>query len=72
MDRKLTVGELVMCKIPGMSKKLHDAWERPFRVIAVLGPVNYRVKELYGKERVKVIHINNAKVYAETDKRCVC
>ena len=60
-----------MCKIPGMSKKLHDAWEGPFRVIAVLGPVNYRVKEVYGKERVKVIHINNAKVYVEREKE-VC
>ena len=38
----------------------------------MLGPVNYGVKELYGKEHVKVIHINNANVYAETDKRCVC
>ena len=51
-----------MCKIPGMSKKLHDAWEGPFRVIAVLGPVNYSVKEVCGKECVKVIHVNNAKV----------
>ena len=65
VDRELTVVELVMCKIPGMSKKLHYAWEGPFRVIAVLGPVNYRVKEVYGKERVKVVHINNAKVYVE-------
>ena len=68
MDRKLTVGELVMCKIPRMSKKLHDAWKGSFRVIAVLGPVNDRVKEVIGKENVKVIHINNAKVYVEREK----
>ena len=57
-----------MHKIPGMSMKLHDAWEGPFRVIAVLGPVNYRVKEVYGKEHVKVILINHAKGYVEQEK----
>ena len=34
----------------------------------MLGPVNYREKEVYGKDQVKVIHINNAKVYVEREK----
>ena len=67
IDRKLEVGQLVMCRIPGMSRKLQDAWEGPFRVIDVLGKVNYRVKEVCGKEREKVIHINNAKGYLERE-----
>jgi len=54
-----------MCKIPEMSMKLHDAWEGPFRVIVVLGLMNYRVKEVYGKEQVKVINIKHAEVYVE-------
>ena len=44
-----------------MCKKLHDAWEGPFRVESVLSAVNYKVKEVQGKERMKTIHINNAK-----------
>jgi len=39
--------------------------ERLFRVIAVLGPVNYLLEEVCGKEHVQV----NSNVYVEM---CVC
>ena len=51
-----------------MCKKLHDAWEGPFRVASVLSTVNYKVKEVQGKERMKTIHINNAKRYVERER----
>jgi len=66
--RHLNVGDLVMCWIPGLCKKLHDSWEGPFRVENVLIAVNYKVKELQGKERMKIIHINNAKRYVERER----
>ena len=65
VERYLNVGDLVMCRIPGLCKKLRDAWEGPFRVQSELSAVNYKVKEVQGKERMKTIHINNAKRYVE-------
>ena len=41
----MNVGNLVMCRIPGLCKKLHDAWGGPLRVESVLRAVNYKVKE---------------------------
>ena len=57
-----------MCWIPGLCKKLHDAWEGPFRVDSVLSVVKYKVKEVQGKERMKTFHINNAKQYVERER----
>ena len=71
VERHLNVGDLVMCWIPGLCKKLHDPWEGPFRVESVLSAVNYKVKEVQGKERMKTIHINNAKRYVERERE-VC
>ena len=67
VERHLNVGDLVMCRIPGLCKKLHDAWEGPFRVESVLSAVNYKVKKVQGKERMKTIHINNAKRYVKQE-----
>jgi len=46
VERRLNVGDLVMCRIPGLCKKLHDSWEGLFRVENVLSAVNYKVKEV--------------------------
>ena len=61
VERHLNVGDLVICRIPGLCKKLHDC----------LVAVNYKVKEVQGKERMKTIHINNAKRYVERERE-VC
>ena len=64
-DRTLEVGDFVLCKIPGMRGSLQDSWEGPFRVIKMCNIVNYKVKEVHGKQREKVIHFNNAKRYVK-------
>ena len=66
-DRTLEVGEFVLCKIPGMRGSLQDSWEGPFRVGKMCNRVNYNVNEVHGKQREKVIHLNNAKRYVERE-----
>ncbi len=52
-DRQLKVGERILCRIPGLAAKLEDSWDGPYCVLEKLG----------GRQKVKIIHINNAKVY---------
>ena len=61
VDRTLEVGDLVLCRIPGMSGKLMEAWHGPYPVEARKSRVDYQVK--VGKGRCKVLHINNLKRY---------
>ena len=61
VDRKLEVGDQVLCRIPGMSGKLMESWHGPYPVEARKSRVDYQVK--VGKGRAKVLHINNLKKY---------
>ena len=51
-----------------MVGKLQDSWEGPYVVMSKLGPVNYRIKEDGGREKVKVVHIKNCKLYVEREE----
>ena len=61
VDRQLSEGDLVLCRIPGMSHKLQEAWHGPYSVIERKNRVNYKVD--LGKGRRKVLHINNLKKF---------
>ena len=61
VERTLSEGDLVLCRVPGMTKKLREAWHGPYPVMKALNRVDYRVK--LGKGRSKVLHINNLKRY---------
>ena len=61
VDRKLDVGDLVLCRVPGMSHKLEEAWHGPYKVLERLNRVDFRVD--LGKGRKKVLHINNLKKF---------
>ena len=61
VNRKLEVGDKVMCRIPGMIKKLGESWHGPYDVVARKSRVDYVVNLGKGKGRIKVLHINNLK-----------
>ena len=64
--RELEVDNLVLCRLPGMAKKLEESWQGPFRVTEKLNRVNYRVRT--GKGRGKVLHVNNLKLFHEREE----
>ena len=59
VNRTLKEGDLVLCRVPGMSKKLKESWHGPYEVVKSLNRVDYKVQ--LGKGRSKVLHINNLK-----------
>ena len=61
VNRTLDVGDQVLCRVPGMTKKLKEAWHGPYVVEARKSRVDYLVKLGKGKGRTKVLHINNLK-----------
>ena len=61
VERELEEGDLVLCRVPGMSSKLEEAWHGPYPVIEKLNRVDYRIE--VGKGRKKVLHINNMKKF---------
>ena len=61
VDRKLEEGDLVLCRVSGMSHKLEEAWHGPYTVVEKLNRVDYRID--LGKGRQKVLHINNMKQF---------
>ena len=61
VDRVLEEGDLVLCRVPGMTHKLEEAWHGPYPIVEKLNRVDYRVA--VGKGRHKVLHINNLKKY---------
>ena len=61
VNRTLEPGDKVMCRIPGMSKKLKESWHGPYVVEARKSRVDYLVNLGKGKGRIKVLHINNLK-----------
>ena len=65
--RVLKVGDKVLCRIPGMIKKLQESWKGPYTVKKKLNDVDYLVETRKGKS--KVLHINNLKLYKEREDR---
>ena len=59
VNRQFKIGDLVLCRIPGMTHKLKESWHGPYPVVEVLNRVDYRVE--IGRGRKKVLHINNLK-----------
>ncbi len=56
--REFEVGELVLYRIPGMSCKLADSWEGPFKVLERKGEVNYKIGKVGKETHAKVVHVN--------------
>ena len=63
VNRTLEVGDKVLCRIPGMSKKLKESWHGPYVVEARKSRVDYLVNLGKGKGRTKVLHVNNLKKF---------
>ena len=63
VNRTLDVGDQELCRVPGMTKKLKEAWHGPYVVEARKSRVDYLVKLGKGKGRTKVLHINNLKKF---------
>ncbi len=63
--REFKVGDLVLYRVPGMTCKLADSWEGPYKIVERKGAVNYKIGKI-GKERhSKVVHVNCLKEYKE-------
>ena len=67
VSRELEEGDLVLCRIPGMTAKLEEAWHGPYPVIEKVNRVDYRVD--LGRGRRKVLHINNLKKFYVRERR---
>ena len=61
VERSVVAGDLVLCRVPGMSKKLKESWHGPYEVMKAVNRVDYKVK--LRKGRTKVLHINNLKKF---------
>ena len=61
VDRTLEEGDQVLCRVPGMSHKLQEAWHGPYTVIERKNRVDYKID--VGRGRRKILHINNLKKY---------
>ncbi len=63
--REFKEGDLVLYRVPGMTCKLADSWEGPYRVVARMGKVNYKIGKCGKEKHAKVVHVNCLKVYRE-------
>ncbi len=63
--RTLEEGDLVLYRVPGMSCKLADSWEGPYKVLSKLGVVNYKIGKVGSEKHAKVVHVNCLKKYKE-------
>ena len=66
VTRVLKPGDKVLCRIPGMIKKLRESWKGPYTVKKKLNDVDYLVEIRQGKS--KVLHINNLKLFKEREE----
>jgi len=60
-DRKLHVGDSVLLLLPTERNKLALAWRGPYKVVGIVGDIDYRVE--VSPEKVKTYHINMQKRY---------
>ena len=65
VTREFELGDLVLCRVPGMVAKLEESWHGPYPVVGKLNRVDYRVEMSKGKP--KVLHINNLKRFQERE-----
>ena len=70
-DKKFNVQDLVMVYTPlnkvGFSKSLLPKWRGPYRVVAQVNPVNYRLESLQRNEIV-VKHVNTLSKFTQVSK----
>ncbi len=65
--REFVEGELVLYRIPGMSCKLADSWEGPYKVLKRMGEVNYKIGKVGKELHAKVVHVNCLKKFRERE-----
>ena len=65
--RILKEGDKVLCRIPGMIRKLRESWKGPYTVKKKINEVDYLVEVRKG--RTKTMHINNLKLYKEREEQ---
>ncbi len=63
--RVFKVGDLVLYRVPGMTCKLADSWEGPYKVLEKKGAVNYKIGKIGKEKHSKVVHVNCMKEYRE-------
>ncbi len=63
--REFKKGDLVLYRVPGMTCKLADSWEGPYKVLERKGAVNYKIGKIDKEKHSKVVHVNCLKVYRE-------
>lgn len=56
-------------RVPGLDRKLSEAWAGPLEVLKRLNAVNYKVRDVSGKGKARVVHINNLKKFVEREER---
>ena len=64
-NRKLNVGDSVLLLLPTERNKLTLAWRGPYKVVGVVGEVDYRIQ--ISPDKVKTYHINMLKRYFYRD-----
>ncbi len=65
-DRSLSVGDLVLLKVPGLHVALSASWEGLYRVCENVSRVTYKLKR-EGSNHERIAHINNLKVYHDKE-----
>ena len=63
--RQYEVGDLVLCRIPGMIAKLEESWHGPYPIVGKFNGVDYEVE--FARGRRKVLHVNNLKRFYERE-----
>ncbi len=66
--RAFEVGDLVLYRIPGMSCKLADSWEGPYKVLDRKGEVNYKIAKVGKESHSKVVRVNCMKKFKEREE----
>ena len=69
VNRTLSVGDQVLCRLPGLIGKLKESWHGPYVVVARKSRVDYAIDFGKGNGRVKVLHINNLKRFYPREER---
>ncbi len=63
--REFKEGDLVLYRVPGMTCKLSDSWQGPYKVLRKMGAVNYKIGRVYNERHAKVVHVNCIKEFRE-------
>jgi len=64
-ERKLNVGDSVLLLLPTERNKLTLAWRKPYKVVGVVGDVDYKIQ--MSPDQVKTYHINMLKRFLPRD-----